>query len=198
MSMTKKLLSMAALAGLLVGCSRSAPPPAKPAAAAPAPLDARGDARAQMDLAQQLMTVTRQLPGRDEAEDLQLVQRSLADISSLLHTLAGKEPSGDLRQQLKIIENSRTKLAGMSPDSAVEPTIDSALRSANQAITMIVRDKFASQADINQLVERLTAKTRDLDSVRGPMHRLVVSQTIDLTAQTLQRMTAVQAERVGA
>src|SRR4051812_45140954 len=97
---------------LIFGCrpkkqsSRIAQP--NPASAEMHELDAR-IARMEMH-SEELSAVTKQLPGRDLAEDRKLLSDSFDLAASTLTLLMGPQPHGAFRQQLHIIDNVRQQI----------------------------------------------------------------------------------------
>src|SRR4029450_10950832 len=73
------------------------------------------------------------LPGSNEQDDRAMVAQQFTLLSQLLPALNGPDMPGDFRQQLRIVESTRSLLSGGSMDLAPEPTIHSGLRAPRRA-----------------------------------------------------------------
>jgi len=141
--------------------------------------------------ASELTQAVQQLPGRSPAEDRKLVADAFGKASSSLELLGGPQPGGAFRQELRIIENTRTFLN--SPGSASvapDPSIDTGLRSLDNALSGVRERLFPNDEKIKGGIDTLRTKLGELDSVRGPIHSLVVAQAFLSAASVIDTMSA--------
>lgn len=148
------------------------------------------------DLAKKFIATAERLPGRNADEHRQLTQQAFADLSQILPVLFGPNSTGAQRQQLKIVENARTHLAGAARGLAPEPTIDTALRSARDALASLGRGNYFDRPQLAQILDRLDKTVADLDSTRGPQHQQVVAETVDLLSRAVTEMSRALDDRL--
>src|SRR5947199_2924565 len=86
-------------------------------------------------LSKQFAQTAEQLPGRSADEHRRLAQQAFADLAQILPTLFGPNPTGTQRQQLRVVENARSQLSNAPKTLAPEPTIDTGLRAARDALS---------------------------------------------------------------
>ena len=131
------------------------------------------------------------MPGSDGAEDRKLIARALGQTAAALSAIEGERPSGAFRQQLRIIESARGQLTRMSANVPSEPVTDSAIRAAYNALVSMRDGRFAGNAAVAKTVGDVGQQIQQLDSVRGPLHSLVVSQSFQSIASALDTMSGV-------
>lgn len=132
-------------------------------------------------------TVAR-MPGRDTAEDRRLAAEAFAKSAAAVEQLGGPNPPGAFRQQLRIIDNTREFLRSSPGDVSTDPSIDSGLRSLYSALDSVRSRLFRDDKDVAARLTALSARLGELDSVRGPLHSLVVSQSFDDAAKAIDAM----------
>jgi hypothetical protein len=147
--------------------------------------------------ARQFEQTAQRLPGRSEAEHRQLAQQAFADLSQILPILFGPHPTGVQRQQLRVVENARTQLASDGRGLAPEPTIDTGLRAARDALAGVGRGGYYDAPDVAKTLDRLDRLVSDLDAVRGNRHQVVVTQVVELMSEAVNQMAKVLNERLG-
>ena len=131
------------------------------------------------------------MPGSNETEDRKLTAQALGQTAAAISAIEGERPSGAFRQQLRIIENARGQLTRMSESVPSEPVTDSALRAAYNALVSMRDGRFAGSAPVAKAVSDVGQQIQQLDSVRGPLHSLVVSQSFQSIASALDTMSGV-------
>ncbi len=149
--------------------------------------------------ADNLASDSKLLPGGDAAEHSRLVQRIFTDVLQILPLLADPGEDRVLAQRMSIIQNSRAQLAAGSRELAVEPTIDTALRAAGAALADISHGDNYQQADLGPLLDKLSAQINRLDLERDPaLHRIDVSDTVDMISQVVSKLAATLSARMTA
>jgi hypothetical protein len=139
--------------------------------------------------ATELSQSAQQLPGRSTADDRKLVADAFAKASSSLELLGGPQPGGAFRQQLRIIENTRSFLASPSTASvAPDPSVDTGLRSMENALTSVRERLFPDDPKIKGEIDALRSRLGELDTVRGPIHSLIVAQAFVSAANVVNTM----------
>ena len=139
--------------------------------------------------ARQFAQTAQRLPGRSLDEHRALVQQAFADLAQTLPILVGPNPTGVQRQQTQVVESSRSQLAAGRSGLAPEPTIDTGLRAARDALSGLGRGSYFDHPDLAKTVDRLDKTVSDLDSARGTRHQQVVAETIDLMSQAVNQMS---------
>jgi hypothetical protein len=198
MNGVRVIAAIAAITLLAAGCGSKKEPTLEPT------VDARdsapagdGDAapRARQLRAElpQFQAAVAPLPGRNEQENRKQVARAFEAAGSVLSILEGPRPAGAFRQQLRIIDTTRQRLASGSQSLAIEPTVNAGLRAVYNALVGIRQDQFGNDADVAARLDALRSRVDDLDTVRGPLHRLVVAQVfrgagdvVDAMAKSLE------------
>ena len=190
------------LAVVLSGCrpkkessieSRIEPNP--PPSMAGDPVERVGELRQQVaafDQARRAININSPGDGRQQ------IAATFGALSRVLTTLEGPEPGGAFRQQVRIIDTNRARLTEGSPDLAPEPTINAAFRAAARALDRIAAEQYPEDGELRGMLDAFRGRVDELDSVRGPLHRLVVTQAFALAAQVTDRMAGVMEQRVGA
>ncbi len=131
------------------------------------------------------------MPGGSEPDDRKLIAQALGQTGSALSAIEGERPNGAFRQQLRIIESARSQLQRMSGNVPSEPVTDSAIRAALNALMSLRDGRFAGNAQVAKSVSAVSQQIQQLDSVRGPLHSLVVAQAFNSIASALDSMSGV-------
>jgi hypothetical protein len=139
--------------------------------------------------AQELTNVTQQLPAEPDATNRALVADAFGKASSALELLGGPTPGGAFRQQLRIIENTRTFLKSGSNDVSIAPSTDSGLRSLESALTSVRERLFQNDDKVRAEIETLRAKLAQLDNSRGAMHSVAVAEAFKSAANVVDTMS---------
>ena len=139
--------------------------------------------------AQELTNVTQQLPAEPDATNRALVADAFGKASSALELLGGPTPGGAFRQQLRIIENTRTFLKSGSNDVSIAPSTDSGLRSLESALTSVRERLFQNDDKVRAEIETLRAKLAQLDNSRGAMHSIAVAEAFKSAANVVDTMS---------
>ena len=147
-------------------------------------------------LAQRFAATAASLPGRNADEHRALAARAFGDLSQILPVLYGPNPTGMQRQQLRVVENARTQLTGAQSGLAPEPTIDTALRAARDALRGLSRNSYYDHPELGQTLDRLDKVVSDLDAARGPTHQQVVAETVDLMSAAVNQMNEALNQRL--
>jgi hypothetical protein len=136
------------------------------------------------------------MPADDPARDRKLTLEALAQTSAALAAIEGPNPSGAYRQQLRIIESTRSQLQRSAQNVPIEPATDSALRAIYNALMSLRDGRFSGNQAISAGVSEIGQKIPQLDAVRGPLHSLQVADVLSSVATTLQTMTDVIEKRL--
>jgi hypothetical protein len=151
------------------------------------------------DLARQYADNAARLPARSEQEDRAAVAEQFGLLAQILPALNGPDMPGDFRQQHRIIDSTRALLSSSSSDLAPEPTIDSGLRAAHRALASVNARNFAGGASGPEVAKSLDAmrdRVLELDTVAGPIHRLVAAQAIQASAAAITQMSTALQQRL--
>jgi len=172
-------------------------PPPEPNPQPQLATDARERVKELSSRAEEYVKNAGNLPGRNADEDRAQVTQQFALLAQILPMLNGPEMSGDFRQQLRIIDSTRSQLASASQDLSSEPTVDTGLRAAHHALESIDQRDFSATPQIAKSLDAMRAKVRELDSVTGAIHRLVAAQAFKSSAEAIDQMTKALNERLG-
>jgi hypothetical protein len=187
-------------AALFAGCAKTdttlQPPPPDPNPQPQLASDARERIKELVNQAAEYEAGAAKLPGPSEADDRAQVIKQFALLSQILPTISGPEMTGDFRQEMRIIDSTRSQLASGSGDLAVEPTIDTGLRAAQRSITSLAHRSFSDLPDVNKAIDTMRAKNEELDGVSGAIHRLVASQSFKASAQAIILMSKALDQRL--
>jgi hypothetical protein len=137
------------------------------------------------------------MPANDEQENRRLVSEEFALLSQIIPMLSGPEMTGEIQQQLRIIESTRSQLANGSMELAAEPTVGTGIRAAHRALSAINRQAFAEVPEIGRSIDAMTADVNQLDIVSGPQHRWVAAQAFVHSADAINKMSETMNQRVG-
>jgi hypothetical protein len=143
----------------------------------------------------ELSSIVRQLPGRDAKEDRELVAQAFDATHESLTMMGGPEPGGALRQQLRIIDNIRQFLRTGDPKLSYDPAVDAGLRATHSALTGVRERLFPNDEKVAQQVNAFGERLGELDSVRGPMHSVVVAQVFQSASQAIDTMGGILTTR---
>jgi hypothetical protein len=188
-------------ATMFVGCASKqqttlTPPPPEPNPEPQLATDARQRVQHLGGLAEQYAASAAKLPGSNEQQDRQQVAEQFNQLSQILPLLNGPDMPGDFRQQLRIIESTRSQLSSGSMDLSSEPTVDTGLRAAQRALSSLQQRAFAEQGEIAKHVDAMRAAVQELDTVSGPIHRLVVAKAFQHSAEAVKAMSDALNQRI--
>ena len=163
----------------------------------PPPVERSAEVRVDQlgDRARQFAQTAERLPGNTADEHRALAQQAFADLSQILPILFGPSPTGVQRQQLRVVESTRAQLAGRS-NLAPEPTIDTGLRAARDALAGLGRASYFDQPDLAKTLDRLDKSVNELDAARGSRHQLVVTDAVTLMSEAVNQMDRALNERL--
>ena len=155
--------------------------------------DQASAASASMDelntLVSELSTKAQDLPGRTAEAHRAAMHDVFDKLTKLLPILAGPEPSGGFRQQVRSVEAARDQLAPDAGELNAEPAIGTGVRAAAAAFNEIPRedDTFAGPA-IAENLKKLSATVDELDAVGGVGRPYVAADSVQLMAQIAHQM----------
>jgi hypothetical protein len=203
MTLRGSRLASPALTALLLftsaGCPKqrstmSRPPELNP----PPPVERSAGARVDElgNLARQFAQTAERLPGRNAEEHRAAAQQAFADLSQVLPILFGPNPTGVQRQQLRVVENARTQLSSASAALAPEPTIDTGLRAARDALRGLSLNSYYDHPQLGKTLDRLDRTVSDLDASRGARHQQVVGETVELMCTAVNQMSEALNQRL--
>jgi hypothetical protein len=190
------LLLASALWG--VGCApKKVPTHVTPQPNPPSPVMTNPDARAAalQQRSAALQQAVKQLPGRTPDQDRRLVAGAFDDASGALELLGGPDAGGAFRQQLRIIQNTTSFLKTGPSTVSPEPSIDTGLRSLEDALTSVRERLFPVDQKLDKPMSNLSEQIRQLDTVSGPTHALVVSLAFTSAADVIARMSGELSSR---
>jgi hypothetical protein len=183
---------------LAAGCTKQRstmrkPPELNP----PPPVERSAEVRVDElgDRAKQFAQTAERLPGRSADEHRAIAAQAFADLSQVLPILFGPNATGVQRQQLRVVESSRSQLAAKSA-LAPEPTIDTGLRAARDALSGLSRSGYYDHPDLAKTLDRLDKTISDLDAVRGTHHQQVVTECVQLMSQAVNQMSDALNQRL--
>jgi hypothetical protein len=191
----------AGLAGLAVagGCTKRQSTMGPAPEMNPAP-KVQADAGARADelrnRSRKFDETVQQLPGRTPEEHRRAMQQVFTELSQILPVLYGPSPSGVFRQQLRVVESARTQLATGPQGLAVEPTIDTGLRAARDALAGLSSKSYFDRAQVGKTLDRLNKALDALDTNRGAMHQTAVAESVGLMSQAIREMSDTLNQRL--
>jgi hypothetical protein len=196
-------MTFAAAMTLLSACGpKKTQPTRTPAPGAPNTMtnDADRHVSELLSRASALRKAADALPARDVDDDARRTVEAFDRAADALEALAGPDPAGAFRQQLRTMKASRDQIVRASgPNGAApEPVVDSGLRAMNIAMTEIRERHFPANADVAEQLNQLRSRLEELDAVRGPLHRLVVAQAFEAMAGAVEKMADVYEKRESA
>ena len=157
------------------------------------PSDAeRGDRLTQA--VEQFAAARKGLQGHGDAASRRQLAGAMGELSEVLVLLKGRYQDGAFRQQVRIIDRARTQLTGDSA-TAPEPTINSALRAAQNALDDMAREQFAEDDKVKGAMDALRPRVDGLAGVRGPIHGFETARALDALGAAVDGMAAVAQHR---
>lgn len=181
------------------GCAKKGPPATQPAEIAPLTDSGRSELEHQIQQLRQraaaFADTAEQMAGRGDQDHRMLVEQSLTELLQVLPLLAGPDLNGGLSQRMAIIQSSRDRLQNGNDEPSAGPTINTALRSAAGALEGIAEHGFAGRPQVAEALRQLKGKIGELDTVRGAIHRLVVTQCVGLMSQAVTGMSQTTIQR---
>ncbi len=191
----KTVLLVIALAGCVRHQSAPGLQPDDPPALQPVCLSSRiTDLDHRLDA---LTILAKQLPGKNDREHRNLLVAVLTELTGTLPDLTTANPPAAFRQQLQILGDTRTQLQTGLAALAVEPTIDSGLRAAYNALRLLGQRDFNQQRGITLSLDRLAVTLDQLDATRGSRHRSVVTDAIWAMTTVMQHMADTLQQQIG-
>jgi hypothetical protein len=145
-------------------------------------------------LVAELSTRAQDLPGRTAEAHRAAMHDVFDNLAKLLPILAGPEPSGGFRQQVRTVEAARDRLAPDAGDVNAEPAIGTAVRAAAAAFNDVAHDDdtFAGP-EIGENLKKLSATVDELDTVGGVGRPYIAADSVQLMAQIAHQM----ADKIG-
>jgi hypothetical protein len=145
-------------------------------------------------LVAELSTRAQDLPGRTAEAHRAAMHDVFDNLAKLLPILAGPEPSGGFRQQVRTVEAARDRLAPDAGDVNAEPAIGTGVRAAAAAFNDVAHDDdtFAGP-EIGENLKKLSATVDELDTVGGVGRPYIAADSVQLMAQIAHQM----ADKIG-
>jgi hypothetical protein len=188
------------LLALVTGCAkRQGTMGRAPEVNPPPPVERSAEVRSDElgELSRRFNETAETLPGRTPQEHRQRMQQVFAELARILPVLYGPNPPGTFRQQLRIVESARTQLASAPQSLAVEPTVDTALRAARDALESVASRTYFDQAQLGQSMDRLNASVAGLDAARGGSHQQAAANAVEAMAVVIRQMSEAMTQRLG-
>jgi hypothetical protein len=140
----------------------------------------------------------KELPGRDAADHSRIMQRIFTDLLQILPLMGDANQDRVLKLRMAVIQTARADLASGAAALRIEPTIDNALRNAIAALSDLSHTDSFEEADVAKDLDSLSASLNPLDqSERSPaMHRVDVTETVDLISKLVSKMSASLSARL--
>ena len=192
MSGIRAIVRSAVVAGVIwsgASCAKNPPPQAGDEQPAALPTDPQDRAAALADAYQQLQGTVAQLPTGNDARDTQTIGEALTRLSSVLQLMEDPEPTGAFRQQVAIIERNAGLISNGQTDRDPEPPINTALNAAYSALRGVARKFEAPKVD--EALDGLSDQVRNLDAIRGPLHRFAAADVLRGTTAVAGQMVAL-------
>jgi hypothetical protein len=194
-SMIQISANWAALLALSVmtsaGCVKThptLPPPPRPNPAPQVASDPAVRVQTLTRLADTYARTSNALPGGSAAEHRQLMAQVFSQLQEILPILEGPDPGAEFRQQLQVVRDAQGELSSGPQDLSPEPTIDTGLRAARDALSGIAQSGFYDRGTLTPLFDQLATKINELDTVRGPWHQVVAGEAVGLTSRIVTSM----------
>src|SRR5688572_5489860 len=172
----------ALLASLVIaGCAKNQsamepPPPADENPKAQLASDVRERVRELDVRAAEYGNNAKQMPAGTEDENRKLVSQQFALLSQIIPMLSGLEMPGDLAQQLRIIDSTRSQLSNGSTGTAPRPTNLTRLRAPQPARATTNQRARAAVPEVATSNEPIAANENDPDACPSPQHRWDAAQ----------------------
>jgi hypothetical protein len=197
-----QLVALVALWAIIGGCAKThATLPSSLAHPTPGPqVAADPSIRVQTlgRLADTYARTSNELPGGNSTEHRKLMAEVFSQLEEILPILEGPGPGAEFRQQLQVIRDAQAELATGPQDLSSDPTIDTGLRAARDALSAISQGSYYDQASLAPLLDKFTAKINELDTVRGPLHQVVTGDAVGLSSQIVTAMADTLSKRLAA
>jgi hypothetical protein len=193
------IASAALVCGLAGGCANKPPVAATQPTTAPA-LDTASAAalrvRELSHLRDDYAALAHQLPGSSLDEHRQLMGSVFDKLDEILPLLAGSQGDLVFRQHLMVLEDARGELGGNPPDQTIDPTIDTGLRSAYNALLGIVHGKDFDESQFTASLDDMKVRLDQLDTVQGPTHQVIVAEAVEASSGVIAKAVDALAQRV--
>jgi hypothetical protein len=182
------------------GCARKSPPPATTLPATEPTIDASSPAAARVGelsrLSEEYSVLSHQLPGKTPDEYRQDMRKVFDQLAQILPLLS--DPRSDLvfQQQLMVLEDARSQLSGNPPVATVNPTIDTGLRSAYNALGSVAHDKDFADSDYTSQLADMKMRIDELDAVRDLTHQVIVGEAVAASSVIVSKMAEELSSRV--
>ena len=125
------------------------------------------------------------------------MRNTLDKLDQILSLLADPRSDLVLQQHLLALEDARDRLGdNAATELAVEPAIDTGLRSAYNALQRIARDKDFETQDFAGPMTDFKSRLDELDTVHGLTHQVVVAEAVDASTAVVNKMADVIASRI--
>ncbi|MGB7156922.1 MAG: hypothetical protein WBD40_02580 [Tepidisphaeraceae bacterium] len=193
----KRGVAVAALVGSLLGAAACAPkkeptmsPTVEQGDAMPRPQTAEARVEQLGEAVNEFAAARKKLSGHSDETSRGDLADALGELQDVLTLLEDPDPRGAFRQQMRIIERARTQLTSGS-STAPEPTINAAIRAADNALVNIKSEQFPDDEPIGKLLAALNARVGELDTVRGPLHGFVTAQALDDAGRVVEAMANI-------
>jgi hypothetical protein len=197
-SLSLATAAQAVMLAAMPGCTDKKPPAKESMHRAPEAPSAASRTQRQMSALQSsvdaLAESAKALPGRTESAQRQLMAKVFTDLQQVLPLLAPDARTGAFRQQLAIIQSSKDKLASGSARGLDEPTINTGLRAAANALT-----RMAVELDLPNsaaLIKPVEDQVNALDEAAGPLHRLTVADAVAAQTNLVKALAVVVTQRM--
>lgn len=196
----KRGVAVAVLAGaLLAGCRAKQSATMEPAVEQGdgMPRTPSGEERAEQlgEAVEEFAAARKGLLGHADEPSRRQLSDALGKLAQVLTLLRGPQQDGAFRQQMRIIDRARTQLTS-DAGTAPEPTINSALRAAQNALDDLARERFAGDETVMAGMDALRPRIDVLARVRGPIHGFEASRALDALGAAVERMAEVQQQRM--
>src|SRR4051812_44289959 len=180
---------VAAATAALVGCQPKTQPTRTDQKIQPAVMTDTNERMSELQRKSgQLSSIVKQLPGRDAKDDRDLVAQAFDATHDSLTMMAGPEPGGAMRQQLRIIDNIRQFLRNGDQKLSYDPAVDAGLRATHSALEGVRERLFPNDQKVTAAVNEFGGRLSELDQVRGPMHSVVVAQVFQSASNAIDTM----------
>jgi len=147
-------------------------------------------------LSEDYASLSQQLPGRTSEEYRQVMRNVFDQLDQILSLLT--DPRSDLvfRQHLMVLEDARAQLGASPPEATVDPTSDTGLRSAYNALSEITHDKDFADEDFTAPLADMKTRLDELDTVQGLTHQVVVGEAVAASSVIVSKMAELLSSRI--
>lgn len=147
-------------------------------------------------LTNEVAEIAGRLPAPSDQHQRQLMRDAFDRLSRVLPMLMGPEADGQFRLQQRIVADARDQLDRAGERLAVEPTVDSGLRAAYNALVRVAQESFYTSDRVTEAITALRDRVDALDTVRGPMHRMAAGEALRQTATVMDQMVRIYDRRL--